>query len=453
MSSEKLTNVRIKGYRYQGDGKSRDVRWDSGDGAVKGLGVRIYPSGGKSFVLSYRDRGQKQLMVIGDVNTNLTLDQIRRRARDHLDSVRDGKNPLEEKRLAGRGKTLGDLIDDFMDKHVAKRAAKTSRAIRLRLDRNVPAAWKSRRADAIKASEIGDLHQRIGETRPYEANRLLEILRTMYRRAPLWGFTEPTATLPTDGIEKFREKKRKRWVRPEELPAFAQAIDAEPNIYVRAAIWLYLLTGVRKGELLQARWDDVDWNRGTLALPDTKTGEEQEAALSAPALAILQSIPRLDKNPYILPGAVPRKHLVNIDKCWKRIREQTTITLWRESDDAHVSGLVKRLTEKMDEQHDRAPTVAEVQAVAAVEDIELPIGALDVRVHDLRRTTGSWLSQHGADLNLVKDALRHQSISTTLTYARLGADPAREVMEDHGRRILEAAGKRGPKVVGGDATE
>ena len=237
------------------DGQSRDVRWDGGDGAVKGLGVRIYPSGKKSFVLSYRDRGQKQLMVIGDVvGTGLTLDKVRRRAGNHLDSIRDGKNPLEEKRAAGRGTTLSDLIDDFMDKHVAKRAAKTSHAIRLRLNRNIPAAWKSRRADAIKTGEIEDLHQRIGETRPYEANRLLENLRTMYRHAPRWGYTDPTEPPPTDGIDKFPE--RKRWVRPEELPAFAQAIDGESNIYVRAAIWLYLLTGVRKAELLQARWID-----------------------------------------------------------------------------------------------------------------------------------------------------------------------------------------------------
>ena len=451
MPSEKLTKAKIRDYRYQGGGQSRDVRWDGGDGAVKGLGVRIYPSGKKSFVLSYRDRGQKQLMVIGDVSAaDLTLDKVRRRAGKHLDGIRDGKNPLEEKRTAGRGKTLGDLIDAFMDNHVVKQAPKTSHAIRLRLNRNIPAAWKSRRADAIKTTEIEDLHKHIGKTRPYEANRLLENLRTMYRHAPRWKYTDRMEPPPTDGIKKFREHKRKRWVKPEELPALARAIDGEPNVYVRAAIWLYLLTGVRKSELLQARWNDVDWNRGTLALPETKSGEEQQATLSGPALAILQGIPRLDKNPYILPGRVPQQHLVNVHKCWLRIREQATMIVWSESDDAYVPGLVKKLTERMAKQYDRAPTVAEVQIAAALEDIELPVGALDVRLHDLRRTTGSWLSQHGADLNLVKDALRHQSISTTITYARLAADSAREAMEDHGRRILEAAGALGPREVAGD---
>ena len=126
--------------------------------------------------------------------------------------------------------------------------------------------------------------------------------------------------------------------------------------------------------------------------------------MSAAGLAILQSVPRLDDNPYILPGAVSGHHLVDIDRPWRRVRKRA--------------------------------------------------GVEDVRLHDLRRTVGSWLTQDGVDLVVVKDALRHANISTTLTYARLGADPAREAMEDHGRRILEAAGKRGPReVVGGEVAE
>ncbi len=74
-------------------------------------------------------------------------------------------------------------------------------------------------------------------------------------------------------------------------------------------------------------------------------------------------------------------------------------------------------------------------------------GIEDVRLHDLRRTVGSWMTQDGVDLNKIKDALRHADISTTLVYALLGQDAAREPMEDHGRRILEAAGRRGPLAV------
>ena len=177
----------------------------------------------------------------------------------------------------------------------------------------------------------------------------------------------------------------------------AKAIDQEPNIYVRAAIWLLLMTGLRKMELLAVRRDEIGWSRGVLRLPHTKAGEEQSASLSGPALAIMQATPAIEGNPYLLPGAKKGRHLVNIDIAWRRIR-----------------------------------TAAKIE---------------DVRLHDLRRTVGSWMTQADVDLNKIKAALRHSAISTTLVYARLGQDAAREPMEDHGRRILKAAGRRGPLVV------
>ena len=90
------------------------------------------------------------------------------------------------------------------------------------------------------------------------------------------------------------------------------------------------------------------------------------------------------------------------------------------------------------------PTAKEVLAAAKAEGIELPTGFLHVRIHDLRRTTGSWLSAAGVDLNQIKEGLRHAAISTTLIYARLSSDAARPAFEDHGRRLKEAAGRTGP---------
>ncbi len=260
----------------------------------------------------------------------------------------------------------------------------------------------------------------------------------MFALAHIWHFTDESASNPAEDITRFKERKRKSWVTPLELPALARAIDGEPNIYVRAAVWLYLLTGVRKEELTTAKWKEVDWERGVLRLPETKSGEEQNAALNAPALAILHSIPRLDGNPYILPGSKPRGHFTNIDRPWRRIRARASVDLWQHDQDSQVSGLVERLSRELG----RSPDVEEVEAAARRDGLELPTGLLDARLHDLRRTVGSWMSQASIDLNTIKEALRHSSISTTLTYARLGADPARQAMEEHGRRVMEIAGRQ-----------
>ena len=127
------------------------------------------------------------------------------------------------------------------------------------------------------------------------------------------------------------------------------------------------------------------------------------APLSAAAMAVLQGIPRQSGNPYILPGRLSGRNMVNISKGWDRVRKAA--------------------------------------------------GVADLRLHDLRRTLGSWMTQAGTDLNVVKDALRHSNISTTLIYARLGEDPAREAFEAHGKQVMAAAGRSGPKeVAGGDKT-
>ena len=391
----KLTKRAIDSFRYRG---GWDVRWDDD---IPGFGVRIYPSGKKAFVLSYRADGRKRLMVLGRYGADLTLDQARTRARRHLVQVRDGLDPLEERSKKAAGQTFKVLIEAYIERH-AKVHKKTWKDDLQRLNRHVPAGWLHRKASSITREEIAELHDRIGRETPYEANRFLEVLRMAFNLARFWRFVDETAPNPAQGITRYRERKRARWVKPQEIPALARAIDAQPNLYVRAALWLYLLTGVRKTELLCAKWDDVDFDQQVLTLPETKSGETQFAALSAPAVAILRSIPRLPDNPHLLPGLKPGAHLTNIDRYWRVIRKEA--------------------------------------------------GIEDVRLHDLRRTVGSWLSQAGVELNTIKNALRHANISTTLTYARLGADPAREAMEAHGRRVMEIVGR--PRLVeGGGAKE
>ena len=96
---------------------------------------------------------------------------------------------------------------------------------------------------------------------------MIEILRRMFNLAKMWGILEEADPNPAEGIDKFRERKRKRFATEAELPRIVAAIDEVPNIYIRAAIWLYLLTGVRKSELLQAKRADVDFASAMLRLP------------------------------------------------------------------------------------------------------------------------------------------------------------------------------------------
>ncbi len=435
-----ITKSEIDRFKYKG---GWDVRWDGGNGAITGFGVRIYSSGKKSFVFSYRADGRKRLMVLGGCAA-MTVEQARKRAKAASVGVDDGVDPLGERQRKQQGETFKDLAVKFIDEH-AKTHKKTWQEDEHRLDRHIPKSWLSRKVSAISVADVSSLHARIGSTRPYEANRFLAQLHIMFKLAKMpWQFLPASAPNPTDGIQNFPEVKRKRFVKPSELPYLAAAIDCEDNVYMRAAIWLYILTGLRKTELLSAKWNQVEWDLGRLRLPDTKSGEEQYATLSQTAMAILQGNPKLEGNPYVLPGAVKGHSLVNISKPWYRVREEATRRMWMDG------SAMRPIIEKLDKALNRHALVSEIEEAAKSASVEPPLGMLDVRLHDLRRTVGSWLTQAGVDLNTIKDGLRHANISTTLTYARLGADPAREAMEDHGRRIMEAAGRAGPVSVGND---
>ncbi len=449
MATPNLTKRAIKAFVYEGQefrhGYSRDVRWD---GALPGFGVRVYPGGQKAYLISYRTAGRKRLMTIGDCRV-FTLDQARDDARAHLVTAKRGKDPLEERQKAAQGETFADLEAAYIERH-AKKHKKTWETDARRLERHIPSGWKKRKVTAIKSGDVAALHAKIGAAHPYEANRTLNLLHTMFGLARVWGFLDTTAPNPAEGIKKFREYKRKRWAKPEEVKALAAAIDDEPNVFARGALWLYLLTATRRNELLAAKRAEVDWNRSILKLPDTKAGDEQEVALSGAAIAFLQGLPRIAKNPYLFPGAKKGRHFVNIDNPWRRVRDRATVILLSQHEDQEISGLVVRLRKELDDE----PTLEKVREAATCEGVELPVGVSDLLLHDLRRSVVSWLTQSGVDLNTIKSALRHANIATTLTYAQLGSDPAREAMEAHGKRILAAAGKRGPvEVVKGGGAE
>jgi integrase len=385
----RLTKRTIDAATYEGAGNARFVLWDTDP---PGFGLRVYASGKKAFVLSYRSNGRKRMMTVGSYGA-LTLDQARTQARAMLAKVETGAtDPLEDRRKATQGETLRDLAAAYMDRHGnAKRSGAEDQR---RIDRHILPAWGGRKARDITRADVAALHSRIGRAAPYEANRTLALLSKLFALAEVWGFVPAGHPNPARAIDRFREEKRDRWVTPEELPRLAEAINREPNQSARHALWLYLLTGARKTELLQARWEDVDWRRGELRLPETKAGRVHYLPLSGPALALLRQIPRDADNPFILPGAKPGAHLVNISKPWLRVRSAA--------------------------------------------------GVADVRLHDLRRTVGSWLAQAGNSLHLIGRVLNHSNTSTTAVYARFGQDQVREALEQHAQRLLGVAGM-GPK--------
>jgi integrase len=239
----------------------------------------------------------------------------------------------------------------------------------------IPATWRHRRLSDLTREHVAELHARVGrDSGHYAANRGLALLRAMFNLARTWGLC--SGDNPATGIRAFREEKRDRFLNPDELSRALLAIDQEPDWRWRGYFRLALLLGPRRHELLRARWPELDFSARSWRLPTTKAERPHLLPLPTPAVEILESLPSRGQSEWLFPSSAARSgHLEEPRKAWQRIRE-------------------------------RAKTK-------------------DVRIHDLRRTLGSWLAASGYGLPMIGRVLNHSQPSATAVYARLDLEPVR----------------------------
>lgn len=352
MSSEvrqktlKLTKAYIDRATHEGSPKSKDIRWDT---QIRNFGVRFYPSGQKTFVLFYRINGRQRLMKLGVYGVK-TLDEARKDARQKLVTVERGIDPLTEREETDSATTISMLCTDYMERYAIPHKKSWAEDHRL-IKRYILPVWKNLKVNQIRRPDVASLHHKIGKTSHYEANRVKSLLSKMWECAREWGLTADDFANPARGITSFHETKRTRYVTQSELPRLVASIELETNPYIRTLFWLYLLTGVRKSELLHAQWSHLIQNPDTtwsVQITQAKNGEPINQPLSPEAFELLSKLPRVLENPYIFVGHVHGRNLVGVHKNWHRVRERAEIK--------------------------------------------------DVRIHDLRHTVGSWLAQDGHGL-------------------------------------------------------
>ena len=377
-------NVRSLPYVGAAGGKSQCIYWDL---LLPSFGLRKYPNGRGSYVCTYRFQQRKRLVDLGR-SDGMTLEQARRKARAYFGAAADGKDPrseLDEMRASATVKTLATV---YIERHakLKKKTWKTDEAV---LKQLVLPRFGAHLAAAITRADVAGIHAEYGKAHPYGANRLVGIVRKMYNVGRQLGIVPEEMRNPGTEIPQFPERKRRRYVTPAEMPALAAAIDDDPNEYAGHAFWLLLLTGIRRNEVLGAKWADIDWDNRTLFIGKTKNGEPVLTPLSRAAIVRLKMIPRLADNSYIICGAIPGQPLAYLDAMWRRIRAET--------------------------------------------------GFHDLRIHDLRRTVGSWLVRDGVSLHLVGAVLNHKDQKTTAGYAYFQTEDRQRVLDRHGRNIVEIA--------------
>ncbi|MBW1688851.1 MAG: site-specific integrase [Deltaproteobacteria bacterium] len=381
-----LTKRTIDAARYTGSGRNHCILWD---GALPGFGLRIQPTGRKSFVFRCRTaNGTKRLVTLARY-PGATVEQARKLAHRMLAEVLEGQDPAASRRRSREAIRFDALAEAYLERH-AKIHKRSWADDEQRIRDYLRPAWGSRKAESIQRRDVAERHGKLSERGIYLANRTLKLVSVIFSWGERMGYLPENHPNPARGVTPFPEQSRDRWLSREEVAGLFAALKQEPDVYVRAFFVLSLLTGARKSELLHLQWSDVDLEVGLLHIRSTKAGRTHHIPLSQPARDLLKLLPREASNLHVFVGAKPGRALVNVSKPWKRLCERAKVE--------------------------------------------------DARLHDLRRTAGSWLAQQGESLLLIGRILNHSTPQATQVYAHIAEKTQRDALEQLGAQIVHAAG-------------
>ncbi|NCC62317.1 MAG: DUF4102 domain-containing protein [Verrucomicrobiae bacterium] len=413
------------------------IVWDD---KVSGFGVRVSPKGRKTYILKYRSEDGRQKKPRIGVHGNITCEEARKVAAKWHAKLVEGGDPSEDRSEARSSPTVSQLCDRFLEEHV--KIHKKPGGVWLDnfyIEKYIKPRLGTLKTLTVNRQDIQKFHLSLADTPP-QANRMLATLSKMFNLAEDWGL-RPPHTNPAEGIQKYKENPRERYLSNEELVALGEVlqnaeIDGSETPHFVALIRLLLLTGARLREIMHARWDWVNRDAGLLLLPDSKTGKKV-IHLSPAALDVLGGIERIKGNPYIIVGGVDKQPLISPKRPWKRVKEKTSISLLEGDEDygALLSGLRDKLG-KEPSYEEISKEAKRQKLVGAGEDI--PQGIMDVRLHDLRHTYASICVSQGMTIQMVAKLLGHAQIRTSERYAHLAHDPVRNAAAMAGESIMGA---------------
>lgn len=358
------------------------------DTEVRGLVVYVSArSDARTFYLYRRVNGRPTRLRLGSYPHELSIDQARKEAQKAAGEVAKGNDPHKAKLAERSAMTFGSVFAKHLEH--AKLHNKTWKDDEEKYNLYLR-KWAKRRLSEIARDDVQALHARVGtENGKYAANRLLALVRHVFAKtAANLGYT---GLNPAAGIEKFREKSRERFLDAAELERFFKALDDEPELF-RDFFLVALLTGARRANVQAMRFEDVNFDRATWVIPDTKSGDAVTVPLVPEAVEVLQRRLADLGGGFVFPSRGATGHLVEVKGSWKRVVTRA--------------------------------------------------GLKDVRVHDLRRTFGSWQAAAGVSLAVIGKSMGHRNQSTTAVYARLNIDPVRAAVSTATSAMLNAAGKK-----------
>ena len=417
----KITKRLVDALRPDRSGKDVFL-WDAGDGALKGFGIRMKPSGAASYLVQYRNKeGRTRRLVIGKLGT-LAPDEARKLAGEALRAAAKGGDPSAERHAVRGAITVADLCDLYLADAKSRIKASTLAMDRSRIETHVKPLIGRLTVRSLTAADIERMKADVTAGKTARARRgrggivtggSATAARTMGMLGTILEYARTSLKIikenPARGVKKPPDRKQRRFLNIREITQLGQTIrEAETvgeNATGLAAIRLLLLTGLRRMEALALRRECVDGRARCIRFEDTKSGA-QLRPIGAEAVRLIEAQPVLDGCRWVFPTSHGDGHFVGLPKVLERVcanarLEGVTLHVLRHSfaataaemgfSELTIAGLLGHSVPGITARYAHVPDSALVAAADRVSArIALALdGKSDAEVIALRRATSS----------------------------------------------------------------
>ena len=381
----RFTKPRIEALPPAPPGKRDEYR----DEALPGLWLRVSSTGAKTYAVLARTKGGALERITNGPADKLTPENAREKAKKIISDLATGISHAAPARAKRGETTFAELLAAYLDNTTMR--PRSLEAYQWLYKKHIEADLGKRKLSEVTADRVRALHKRVSKDTPTTANRCVALVKAAFNSALKSGTY--VGANPASHIKKNTETSRTRYLQPAELAIFFQALE-ESEDPAKSFFMLCLLTGARRSNVLAMCWADISLGDALwrISAADMKAGEEMNIPLVPEAVALLTRLKNEvgATSPWVFPAESKTGHYQEPKRAWATLRRRS--------------------------------------------------GLANLRIHDLRRTMGSWLDRTGANTAINAKALGHKSMAAAAVYQRIAdVDPVRDAMEKAAVALLEGA--------------
>jgi len=325
----KFTNAKLKAIAAHDKNSASTELELTDDSDVSGLKLLVGKSGSKRFLLRYTFQSRKRSISIGKFG-DIDVTTARKIARKYHAMIAEGSDPKVEK---DSYKTMPTIAAFFYNTYlpVIKERKRSWDKDLQRFRYFIEPQLGSTRFQDLTSMDVLQLQQSIANTKymkryyaPSTNNRAIAILKTMSNYALKMGVISNNVALPVSLLKE--NNVRERFFDIEQTKKIITAALQYKNRYIGAGIAMLYLTGNRRSEIFNLKWSDLDRERHTVYVPDSKNGQPFTIYLSDQAFNIISTLPPVIGNAYIFAGRVKGKPISSVRTAYRAILENAGVT-------------------------------------------------------------------------------------------------------------------------------